>query len=317
VVWWALNAQIPASTLSYNAVFLQYLPLDKALLGIDTVRLPLDGRVPIYRTGDLVVVHNTLTTQLPNPAVKGTAYPLGRTRLASVRVKDALGALVPSSLYVSSLMPGTLAVAADADVAAFTQPFTVEHRIEDLLLCAQADISGQVKFTSALTHVFPAATSFLSSALAFGDLFARPHTYIEQETWSGAWSDDLIGDAPLSNFNQGQFPIVVTNRGAITERWALIFTSSTTFRVVGESVGIIGTGTTGADCAPINPATGAPYFTLPEGGWGAGWSVGNVLRFNTAACGAPFWVIRTVMQGPASLDSDRFSLAFRGDVDRP
>lgn len=314
---WQATQPIAADELSYNAVFLQYLPLDKTLLGLDTIRLPLDGKVPIYRAGDLVVVHNTLPTQLPNPIVKGTVYPLGRTRLASLRVKDALGALVPSSLYLSDLTPGTIAVPAGSDITAFAQPFTVEHRIEDLLLCAQADISGQVKFTRALTHDFPAGTSFVSSALPFGDMFARVHTYIEQETWTGAWSDELIGTAPLSNFNEGQYPITLTNRGAIDERWALIFTSSTAFRVVGESVGIIGTGTTGGDCAPLNPATGAPYFTLPEGGWGAGWSVGNVLRFNTAACGAPFWVVRTVLQGPASLDSDRFSLAFRGDVDRP
>lgn len=316
-VKWAITDPIPAASLSYNAVFLQYLPLDKALLGIDTVRLPLDGRVPIYRTGDLVVVHNTLTTQLPNPAVKGTPYALGRTRIASVRVKDAAGALVPSSLYVSVLTPGTLALNLAADLSAYTQPFTVEHRIEDLLLCAQVDISGQVKFTRALTHNFPAGSSFVSSALPFGDLFARPYNYVEQETWSGEWSNALIGAAPLSGYNEGQFPITVTNRGAISERWAMIFTSSTAYRIVGEAVGIIGTGTTGADCKPINPATLVPYFTLPEGGWGAGWSVGNVLRFNTAACGSPFWVIRTVMQGPASLDSDQFSLAFRGDVDRP
>ena len=313
---WVSGSPVSAEALSYNAVFLQYLPLDKALLGLDTVRLPLDGRVPIYRAGDLVVVHNTLTTQLPNPLVKGAVYDLGRERIASVRVKDALGVVVPSSLYVSDLNPGTLTVPPASNITPYTQPFTVENRIEDLLLCAEADISGQIKVTRALTHAFPAETSFVSSALPFGDMFARAYGYTEQDTWTGEWSDELIGGAPLANFNEGQFPITTTNRGAITERWAMLFSSSTGYSVVGESVGIIGTGSTGADCAPINPATGAPYFTLPEGGWGAGWSAGNVLRFNTAACGSPFWVVRTVLQGPASLDSDVFSLAFRADVDR-
>jgi hypothetical protein len=121
----------------------------------------------------------------------------------------------------------------------------------------------------------------------------------------------------LAQFNEGQYPILTTNRGAITERWALIFTNTTAFNIVGESVGVIGTGNTAAACAPVNPATGAAYFTLPALGWGSGWAVGNVLRFNTAACGAPFWPIRTVLQGPASVDSDVFSIAFRGDVDRP
>ena len=97
----------------------------------------------------------------------------------------------------------------------------------------------------------------------------------------------------------------------------LIFTNTTSYRVIGESVGEIGTGNTANACAPLNPATGVPYFTLPALGWGAGWAAGNCLRFNTDACGAPFFVIRTVLQGPASIDSDQFTLAFRGDVDRP
>lgn len=317
IVKWASTATLNPASLSYNAVFLQYLPLDKDLLGLDTVRLPLDGKVPIYRTGDLVVVHNTLTTALPNPLVKGTVYSLGRERIASVRVKSAAGVVVPSSLYVAALNPGTITFPVASDITLYTQPFTVEHRIEDMMLCSLADISGQLKFTRSLTHAFPANTSFVSSALPFGDLFGRAYNYIEQATWSGAWSDVLIGGAPLANFNEGQYPIVTTNRGAITERWAIIFTNTTAFNIVGESVGVIGTGNTASAAAPINPATGAAYFTLPALGWGSGWAAGNVLRFNTAACGAPFWPIRTVLQGPASVDSDVFSIAFRGDVDRP
>lgn len=317
VVRWRGLATRP-DLLRYNAVFLQYLPLDKTLLGIDTVRLPLDGRAPVFAVGDLDVVHNTLTTQMPNPLTKGEAYTLGRERIASVRIKDALGVVVPSSLYVAELDAGFITVPVSTDLTPYTQPLTVEHRIEDMLLCASADISGQLKFTRSITHHFPAGTSFVSSALPFGDLFSRSFGYFEQQTWTGAWSDERIGNAPAAaNFNETAFPVLTTNRGAITGRWALIFTSTTAFRIVGEDVGEIGAGNTAADCAPINPATGAPFFTLPALGWGGGWATGNVLRFNTAACGSPFWLARTVLQGPASLDSDVFSIAFRGDVDRP
>jgi hypothetical protein len=304
--------------LRYNAVFLQYLPLDRTLLGLDTVRLPLDGKAPIFRTGDLDVVHNTLSTQLPNPLTKGDTYDLGRERIASVRVKDALGAVVPSSLYVAALDAGEFVVPVDTDLTPYTQPLTVEHRIEDMLLCSQADISGQLTFTRSLTHHFPAGSSFISSALPFGDLFSRAFGYFEQATWTGVWSNAVIGSAPsAANFNEGAYPVVTTNRGAIEERWALIFTGTTAFRIVGESVGEIGAGNNASVCAPINPATGAPFWTLDPLAFGAGWAAGNVLRFNTAACGAPFWLVRTTLQGPATLDSDVFSIAFRGDVDRP
>lgn len=310
------NTVAPQS-ISYNAVFLQYLPLDTSLLGLETARLPLDGKVPIFRTGDLVVVHNTLSTTLPNPLVKDTVYNLGRERIASVRVKDVLGAVVPDTLYSTDLNAGTLSVPAASNITAYSQPFTVEHRIEDMLLCAQADISGQLKFTRSLTHNFPANSSFVSSAMPFGDLFARVYNYIEQATWTSVWSDALIGAVIIANFNEALYPIVVTNAGAIRERWVLIFTNTTNFRIIGESVGEIGTGNTSTNAAPVNPATGAPYFTLPALGWGSGWASGNCLRFNTDACGTPFWTVRTVLQGPASLDSDQFTLAFRGDVDRP
>lgn len=315
VVIWS-GASIAPMDLSYNAVFLQYLPLDASLLGIETARLPLDGKVPIYRSGDLVVVHNTLTTALPNPLTKGTVYDLGRVRLASVRVKDALGAVVPDTLYTALLDPGTLTVPVGSDITPYTQPMTVEHRIEDMLLCSVADISGKLTFTRSLTHDFPADTSFVSSAMPFGDLFARVYALFEQGTWTATWQDTLIGNTIIAQFNAAQYPLVVTNAGAIKERWLILFTNTTSFRVIGESVGEIGTGNTASVCAPNNPATGVPYFSIPALGWGSGWGAGNCLRFNTDACGTPFWAVRTVLQGPASMDSDQFTLAFRGDVDR-
>jgi hypothetical protein len=308
--------KVGGTSLRYNTVYLEYLPLEASILGLNTARLPLDGKVPVYRSGDLCVVHNTLLLELPNPLVKGTAYDL-RERLASVRVKDALGVVVPDTKYELDLNAGKITFPTGISITSYAQPFTVEHRIEDLLLCSQADISGRLRFTRSLTHNFPAATSFVSSALPFGDLFARFFNVFEQQTWTSVWADERIGNAMTANFNETDYPITVTNRGTIKERWAVIFTGSTTFRVVGESVGEIGYGNTSDDCAPTNNATSAPYFVIPALGWGAGWSAGNVLRFNTDACGAPFWIVRTILQGPATVESDKFALAFRGDVDRP
>lgn len=316
IVTWVSSTEFDPSLLSYNAVALQYLPLNKDLLGINPARLPLDGNVPIYRPGDLVVVHNTLTTQLVNPVSLNAWYTLGRERTASVRVKDFTQATVPSTLYETDLDAGKIRFHSGANLDEYTQPFSVEHRVEDMMTCVQADISGKLTFSRSLTQTFLANSSYVSSALVFGDLWARVFNYVEQQTWTGLWSDELIGTAPLAQFNSAQYPITTTNKGALTERWAVIFTSASNFRMVGESVGDIGSGNTMDNFAPINPATGAPYVTIPALGWG-NWFTGAVLRFNTVACGAPFWVARTVLQGPASLARDSFSLAFRADVDRP
>jgi hypothetical protein len=186
-------------------------------------------------------------------------------------------------------------------VSGYSQPVTIEHRIEDMAVVRDVQISGEVSFTRALTHEYPLATggdpssgSFVASALVAGDLFARVSLVFDQGSWSGAWSDAIFGSAATATFNNTQYPIRVTNRGALTERWIVRFTNSTSFEVIGENVGVIATGNTSTDCAPNNPATGVPYFYLPALGWGNGWATGNVLRFNTIGAQFPVGEVRTL-----------------------
>ena len=99
----------------------------------------------------------------------------------------------------------------------------------------------------------------------------------------------------------------------MNERWYCLFTNTTTFRLIGEQLGEIGTFGTGSACAPANPATGVPYFTIPSVGWGSGWAAGNVFRFNTAGANAPIWVGRSVAPSTPSGD-DSVTLQLRGYV---
>lgn len=297
-------------TIRYAAVAYTYLPLDADILGLNPVRLPSDGRVPIFAPGYVAVLHHTQRTT--GTWANGNVVDLGRARIARVRVLEAGGAVVPASRYSADLDAGTLTW---LDVSGLVQPLTIEDRIEDMGLVSDAQINGQLTLTRPITHDYPAPGSFVSSALIVGDLAARYTNLFEQATWTGVWSDSRIGGEPTASYNEIQYPIVVTNRGAIQERWALLFTNSTNFNVVGESVGQIATANTATDCAPLNPATGVPYFTLRALGWGAGWSAGNVLRFNTVAANHPVWIARTIQQGPATLDDDGFTLQIRGDID--
>ncbi|MFN3493833.1 MAG: hypothetical protein ACK40L_04940 [Hydrogenophaga sp.] len=309
---------VRADELTYNAVYLQYIPLDETLLGLSTARLPVDGKVPIFRSGGQVIVHNTLTTALPNPLTKGVAYSLGRERIAAVVVRTVAGVRVPGALYTVDFDAGEITVPVPSDITGYDQPFTVHHRIEDELLCARADISGQLDLVAGLTHNYPADTSYVSSKLRKGDLFSRVFNYLERVTWLGDWADDLGGSEPTASFNNIDFPIEVTNRGAITERWAVIFTGATQVRVVGQEVGQVLTNVSITEAIEaMNTQTGVPYFSIDPLGWGGGWAVGNVLRFNTQAAGSPAWIARTVLQGPATLASDSATLAFRSDVDAP
>ncbi|MBV5297852.1 MAG: hypothetical protein JZU64_06835, partial [Rhodoferax sp.] len=306
---------VDPNSLRFNAVSYFYLPLDADLLGIDPVRLPQDGRVPIFRPGGFAVVGNTgkITATVSNAQTIDCA----RVRLSRVRVVGFDGSVINTG-YTFDLEAGTVTF---TSVAGYSQPVTIEHRIEDMVVVSDVQITGQLGFTRPLTHDYPLTvppTSFISSALVAGDLKSRVSILFDQATWSGTvWLDSVSGSNANGTYNDILSPIVVTNIGALTERWALVFTSTTAFNVVGEHVGIITTGNINTNCAPLNPATNTPYFTVPALGWGLGWSTGNMLRFNTVGAITPVWVIRTVQQGPNTGIEHSFTLLSRGDVDRP
>lgn len=303
---------VQSDTLRYNAVGQSYLPLDPDILGLNPVRLPADGRVPIFRPGTFAVVGHTGTV----PAATYTAgqtVDCARVRLSRVRMIGNDG-LVIAGGYTADLDTGLVAI---DDVTGWSQPVIVEHRIEDMMLVSDAQINGQLSFTRPLTHDYPAPGSYVSSALVAGDVRARTSLVFDQQTWSNDWLDSVDGDPATGTFNDALNPIVVTNRSALTERWAAVFDNTTSFKVIGEHIGVVAIGNIGADCAPNNPATGLPYFTIPSVGWGLGWSAGNVLRFNTVGALVPAWIARTILQGPATVGSDSWTALIRGDVDRP
>ncbi|MDP3651125.1 MAG: hypothetical protein Q8R67_05510 [Rhodoferax sp.] len=305
-----------ADTIRFNAVAYTYLPLSADVLGLDPVRLPLDGQVPIYRPGDVAVVHHTASTPFPNNITAGYVLDVGRVRLSSLRVLDVEGKLVPADRYTVDLDAGIVTLKTPLNIAGFIEPLRAEHRVEDMGLISDTQINGVLTLTRPLTHDYPAQESRVSSALIIGDLQSRAHTLFAQQTWTGEWKDSRLGANTIAQYNETVYPLAVSNRGAIEERWALIFTNTNEFRVIGESVGQIAIGNTAADLAPTNPETHAPYFTLKAGGWGSGWAAGNVLRFNTAAANFPVWVARTVLQGPATQTNDSFQIQIRGDIDR-
>jgi hypothetical protein len=310
---WAPRLVKP-ETITFNAVLISYIPLDADILGLDTVRLPQDGRVPIYRTGNVAVVHNTQAFDLPNPAIAGSVHDCGRTLLSYAKLFDANGVAVPTGKYTANLDAGTVTLADPLDLTGYVQPLHIEHRIEDMALVTDVQITGQVKLMKPTRHAYPANTSYLSSALVIGDMQARYTNLFDQQTWTSVFSDLLIGSEASSSFNDVLYPLTLTNAGAIQERWAIVFTSATAFNCYGEYSGLIAQHTTGSNFAPINPITNVPYFTMNYLGWGTGWSAGNVVRFNTLGTNAPLWLARTTLQSDPSVYTDNFKLQIRGDA---
>ena len=368
------------NTVRHNEVVFKYLPLDATVLGLDPVRLPSDGRVPIYRPGDVAVIHHTQQIIENNPA-NGQVINAGRTRLAKVRIQDAtqttavaspvngqvvtigtfifawitdddgitvnpdkysldtvngevtlndvLGYKAPWTIHHYSVLKENADYTTDLDagtitltnVAPYNAPLTIEHTVSDMAMISDVQIDGQIALTRALTHDFPAAETQVSSALIITDMQARYTHLFDQQSWTGEWKDSVIGSPATGTFDEVQYPIVVTNDGALQERWYCRFLNTTEVEIFGEHVGgLLNAGDNrwpiANDIAPVNPATGKPYFTIPAAGWGAGWAIGNVLRFNTIGANYPLWIARSIQQSPASQGSDKFCIQIRGDIDQ-
>lgn len=317
----ASDVPVIASLVSYNTVVQSSLPMSADLLGLDPVRLPADGRVPVYREGDVLVIHHTAETEA-NP-VAGETVQLDRSYQAEIYVVDANGARLRADQYTTDRELGTLTWASpllleDDDSNPLVSPLTIRDRVEHMTVCTEVQITGALGIGSPVPWDMPANETRVSSAVTWGDLQARVFRWFTQQTWNqGApnWGDEPIGNSTTAQYNQLNWPVVVTNRGSIAGKWALVFTSATSFNVVEQRLGVITTGNTSTDCAPVNPATGTPYFTIRSQGWGSGWAAGNAVRFNTDACLGPMWLVRTVISGKGTVDDDQFKLQIRGDAD--
>lgn len=314
-IWRPLS--VVADTIRFNCVVFSYLPLDADIIGLDPVRLPSDGRVPFLRKGNTVVVHSTRKAALPMGVTAGQQLSTGRIRLAHAHVEDKDGKQLPQALYSVNLDSGVVTLASPLNLTGYAEPLYVVHRIEDMSLVSDVEISGILRLTKPLSHAYDPADTYVSSALIIGDLWARYTGLFDQKSWTNVWSDYLIGDQSTAQYNDTDYPIQVTNRATLQERWAIIFNSSTNFVLVGEHVGQIAVGDVNTDLAPINPNNGQPYFRLDHRGWGAGWSSGNVVRFTTQAAAYPLWVIRTILQSVSAYESDKYELYLRGNTNTP
>lgn len=318
------NSEIPVIPLllRYNTVLYTSLPLNADLIGLDPVRLPADGRVPIYREGEVLVIHHTAETNLDTPAA-GQVVSLARDHQADIEVLDANGVALDPQAYTVDKLLGRVTFADplvlnDAQGVPLVPPLKALDRVEHMTVCTEVQISGVLGINSPLPWDLPPAVAKVSSAVAWGDLQARLYKWFAQKTWNSGspnWSDNLIGDGTTAQFDQLNYPPIVTNKGAIAGKWALVFTSSSSFQVVEQQLGIIATGSIGVDCAPINPANSAPYFTIAAAGWGSGWAAGNAIRFNTDSCLGPLWICRTVLAGQGTVEDDTFQIQVRGDAD--
>jgi hypothetical protein len=109
--------------------------------------------------------------------------------------------------------------------------------------------------------------------------------------------------------------LTVNALGTVHQVWTVTITDATSgaLSVSGDLLGVVGTGAIGAAFAPLNTATGQPYFRLDPSGWGGTPANGDTLVFTTSPAAIPLWYKRVVPAGAAAISSDPVAVCIEGE----
>lgn len=315
MIWQPLH--VFAETITYNATSYSYLPIDSNVVKIDTVRLPQDGRIPIFRRGDTIIIGNRQTTDIGSAHTGGQTITLPRNDVTRIAVSDADDKPVNAELWDYDLAAGTITWRTPLDLSMYKMPLKVMHAQEERNRIITPDIDGTLNLLFAIKRDYPIENTYVSSVLIGGDLQVRVSIPFTQRNWDNVWRDEPKGDQLLNKLNLKDYPMVLTDDGAIKERWMIKMTGTAQFELYGETLGFVMRGDTLTDLAPINPANDKPYFTLPKQAFGndAPWASQDIIRFNTWGTLLPVWVLCAVQPNPnPPTGTDGYTQCLYGDT---
>ena len=312
-----LNLVDFADSITWQGVAISYLPVDNNIVKIDTVRLPQDGRVPIFRRGDSILIRNAQTDNLGSAFTGGQTINLSRNDVDRISLLDADNKPVLGELWDYDLDAGTITFKTSIDLSSYKMPLKAIHAQEQRNRIVDLDIDGTLSLLFAANRNYPIENTYVSSLLIGDDLAVRVSVPFTQRSWNNVWQDTPQGDQLLNKLKLTDYPMILTDDGAITDRWLIKFISNAQFELYGEALGFVGKFDTLTNLAPINPATGKPYFTIDKLAFGTKtpWAAQDVIRFNTWGTLMPVWVLCAVQPNPnPPTGADGFEQYLFGDT---
>lgn len=125
--------------------------------------------------------------------------------------------------------------------------------------------------------------------------------------------DSWVKTSQNGTYNNGTYPPLLDSIGSVEQNWTLTFTSATAFNCVGDVVGSVTGGTTGANYVPNNSDFSKPYFTLRSAGFGGTWIAGDTIAFRTHPAAVPIWEKRIIPAGANSISGNKVIIAISGE----
>ena len=211
-----------------------------------------------------------------------------------------------STLIVDVEDAALVGIFADGDTIRITDMATPDATTgnEELLTISGAPtVSGtQVTITVAetLANAYTVAGGTrVMSLYSFGDVACSVDNWVE--TSAGG------------TYDEGSYPPVLDNIGTVEETWTVTWTDATNFTVSGDTLGSVGSGTTGADFVPINEDFSKPFFTLEYLGFSGTFAAGDTIVFQTHPASIPIWLKRVVPAGSASMANNKNVTVLSGE----
>ncbi|GAP76996.1 PUTATIVE TRANSMEMBRANE PROTEIN [Pseudoalteromonas sp. SW0106-04] len=296
--------------LEYDIDWLEEHVMDADWLHIDPNSLPNNGRVSIFHVNNIVRIQHHDAVERPSLGQGDTVQVLKEAAHVELYDKDWQRLYTPDDANFSYDKTSGL-VTINAGISSFTGPFTITS-VQSELVTVDHINDKELRFLTPLTRTYPAG-SRISSAYVLGDLQALP----KDERTIAAWQNDFGASTPpgSASLNTTQYPIEMTNLGAINQRWAVVFDSETAYRVIGEHLGVVYSGDILNDCIVMNPFVQAPYFIIRKEAFGAGLLPGEAFLFETLSAAPPIMVSRAVNPGHSSIEYDKSTLSLRGNRD--
>lgn len=176
--------------------------------------------------------------------------------------------------------------------------------VDEYVTISTVSYSGDIAtitFTPALENAFSSAgqATRVASLLSLGTITATATTPV------------VTSVAGL--FDSATYPIAVNNVGTVRQNWTLTFTNATTFSIVGDTLGNLGTGNVGSGASPFNTLQNANYFVLNASGFSGTFAAGNTITFSTAPSAKAVWFKRIVPANTASYTGNTFVVVIEGE----
>lgn len=285
------NAERVAGSTKYRKLFAKVANDADAVLV--SARVFLDK----YTLGDDIITFFPGTQRDAQSAITGSEDQYGAGKLDG-NVSDGateIDVLVEDGAVVIFRVGDVVRISDKADIDASGN--------EEFVTLSDVDIVDDVAtltFSPALENSYLASNTRVASVYEHGDVEPLIDNFVVTTAGDGDFnSANLLGDSI----------------GGIEQTWTLTWTGATSFTVVGDTVGSLGSFSNGAGASPNNPSFSKPYFVLQSAGFSGTWAAADTIVFQTHPAAVPVWMKRVTPAGASAALSNSATLVLDGETE--